>query len=227
MQIGMKYRLLENGKRLEYGARTLIEGGLQSIPKLTIPGGLIVGDAAGFLNVAKIKGTHNAMKSGMVAAECLFAQLDATECTSYPEKLKQSWLWEDLYKVRNIRPAFHWGLWPGLAYSAIDTYLFRGRAPWTLHHKQPDHASLKKASAVKKITYPKHDNKVTFDLMSSVFLSHSTYDEDQPCHLRLKNAEVSVDINLKEYDAPEHRLDNPRRQQRPTVQHDVKKYRRR
>jgi electron-transferring-flavoprotein dehydrogenase len=201
--------LLENGKRLEYGARTLIEGGLQSIPKLTFPGGLIIGDAAGFLNVAKIKGIHNAMKSGMVAAECLYPCLTSAattiECTAYPEQLKASWLWEDLYRVRNIRPAFRWGLWPALAYSAIDTYLFRGRAPWTLHHHKPDHDTLKKASACQKIDYPKHDNIVSFDLMTSVFLTHSTYDEDQPYHLKLKNLAVEIDINLKEYAAPEQR----------------------
>jgi electron-transferring-flavoprotein dehydrogenase len=202
------YPLLERGKRLEYGARTLIEGGLQSLPKLTFPGGLIVGDAAGFLNVAKIKGIHNAMKSGMVAAESLYPMLtssDAIECVEYPANLKTSWLWDDLYRVRNIHPAMSWGLLPGLAYAAIDTYLFRGRAPWTLHHKIPDHDTLKKASACKKIDYPKHDNKVTFDLMTSVYLSHSTYDEDQPCHLKLKNPAVPIEINLKEYSAPEQR----------------------
>lgn len=199
--------LLENGKRIGYGARTLIEGGVQSVPKLTVPGGLIIGDAAGFLNVAKIKGIHNAMKSGMVAAESLFPclQNDAVECTQYTENLKQSWLWDDLYRVRNIRPAFRWGLLPALAYSAIDTYIFRGRAPWTLHHHLPDNATLKKADQCKKIDYPKHDNKITFDLMSSVFLTHSTYDEDQPCHLKLKNPTVPVDINFKEYAAPEQR----------------------
>lgn len=202
------YPLLAKGKRLEYGARTLVEGGLQSIPKLTFPGGLIIGDAAGFLNVAKIKGIHNAMKSGMVAAESLYAMLTTSEddeCIAYPKNLKHSWLWEDLYRVRNIRPAFHWGLWPALVYSAFDTYILRGRAPWTLHHKLPDNATLKKASACQKIDYPKHDNKVTFDLMSSVFLTHSTYDEDQPCHLKLRNHDVPIEINLTEYDAPEQR----------------------
>lgn len=199
--------LLENGKRISYGARTLIEGGVQSIPKLTFPGGLVIGDAAGFLNVAKIKGIHNAMKSGMVAAESLFPclQSDAIECTQYPENLKASWLWDDLYRVRNIRPAFRWGLLPALAYSAIDTYIFRGRAPWTFHHHEPDHDTLKKADRCKKIEYPKHDNKITFDLMTSVFLTHSTYDEDQPCHLKLKNPGVPVAINLKDYAAPEQR----------------------
>ncbi len=202
------YKLLEKGKRLEYGARTLIEGGVQSIPKLTFPGGLIIGDAAGFLNVAKIKGIHNAMKSGMVAAESLFPCLSSTEtieCTDYPKQLKSSWLWEDLYRVRNIRPALRWGLLPGLMYSALDTYIFRGRAPWTLHHHKPDHDTLKLANQCKPIIYPKHDNKVTFDLMTSVFLTHSTYDEDQPCHLTLRNQSVPISVNLKDYAAPEQR----------------------
>ena len=201
------YPILEKSKRIAYGARTLIEGGIQSIPKLTFPGGLIIGDAAGFLNVAKIKGIHNAMKSGMVAAESLISTLkdNETECQTYRKNLEASWLWDDLYRVRNIRPAMHWGLFSGLAYSAIDTYLFRGRAPWTLHHKQPDHDTLKKASACEKIIYPKHDNKVTFDLMTSVFLTHSHHDENQPCHLKLKNDNIAIDINLKEYDSPESR----------------------
>lgn len=199
--------ILEKGQRLEYGARTLIEGGIQSLPKLTVPGGLITGDAGGFLNVPKIKGIHTAMKSGMVAAESLFQTLQANEieCTMYFDNLKSSWLWDDLYRVRNIRPALRWGLWPGLMYSAFDTYILRGRAPWTLHHKHADNECLKQASQCKKIEYPKHDNKVTFDLTSSVFLTHSTYDEDQPCHLTLKDASVPVNINLPEYAAPETR----------------------
>lgn len=203
--------LLEKGNRIAYGARTLIEGGLQSIPKLTFPGGLIIGDAAGFLNVAKIKGIHNAMKSAMVAAESLFPMLqknspDDGECITYPLNLKQSWLWEDLYKVRNIRPAFHWGLLPALAYAAIDTYIFRGRAPWTLRNKIPDHQSLKNASQCKKIEYPKHDNQITFDLPASVFLANVSYDENQPYHLKLKDRHgVPIRINLDEYASPESR----------------------
>lgn len=200
--------LLEKGKRLAYGARTLVEGGIQSIPKLTFPGGLIVGDAAGFLNVAKIKGIHNAIKSGMVAAESLFPLLQQepiVECKEYPVNLQKSWLWEDLYRVRNIRPSFHWGLFPALMYCAIDTYVLRGHAPWTLHHKTPDHDSLQLAKNCKPIVYPKHDNVVTFDLMTSVFLTNSTYDENQPCHLRLKNPGVEINVNLKKYDAPEQR----------------------
>lgn len=203
------YPLLEKSKRIAYGARTLIEGGLQSLPKLTFPGGLIVGDAAGFLNVPKIKGIHNAMKSGMVAAESLFPLLQTdsiSECETYRKNLEASWLWDDLYRVRNIRPAFHWGLLPALAYSAIDTYLFRGRAPWTLNHPTADHLSLKKADQSQKIDYPKHDNKVTFDLPTSVFLANVSYDENQPYHLKLKNRhQVPIDINYKEYASPETR----------------------
>lgn len=201
--------LLENGTRIGYGARTLVEGGLQSIPKLTFPGGVIVGDAAGFLNVAKIKGIHNAMKSGMVAAEAIFSLINENkedECRAYPAALKQSWLWDDLYRVRNIRPAFHWGLLPALAYSAIDTYLLRGSAPWTFHHKEPDHDSLKKARDCEKINYPKHDNKITFDLTTSLYLANVHYDEDQPYHLKLKDRYgVPININLKEYASPETR----------------------
>lgn len=202
------YPLLEKSRRIAYGARTLIEGGIQSLPKLTFPGGVIIGDAAGFLNVPKIKGINNAMKSAMIAADTIFPllQTNQNECVEYPKQVKESWLWEDLYKVRNIRPALRWGLWPGLAYSAIDTYLFRGHAPWTLHHHIPDNLSLKKADQSKKIDYPKHDNKVTFDLPSSVFLANISYVEDQPYHLKLKNRhQVPIDINYKEYASPETR----------------------
>lgn len=203
------YPLLEKGRRIAYGARTLIEGGLQCIPKLTFPGGLMIGDAAGFLNVPKIKGIHTAMKSAMVAAESLFPLLKesmGTECIRYTQNLKASWLWQELYLARNIRPAMRWGLWPGLLYAGIDTYLLRGRAPWTLKHHVPDHDTLKKAKSCQPIEYPKHDNKVTFDLPSSVFLANVQYDENQPYHLKLKDRHrVPIDINLKEYASPESR----------------------
>lgn len=203
------YPLLEKGRRIAYGGRTLIEGGLQSLPKLTFPGGLIVGDAAGFLNVPKIKGIHTSMKSAMIAAESLFPLLQNNsnaECTDYTKNLKTSWLWEELYKVRNIRPALRWGLLPGLAYSAVDTYVFRGRAPWTFHHHNPDNLTLKKSDQCPKIEYPKHDGKVTFDLPASVYLANVSYDEDQPYHLKLKNRhEVPITINLNEYASPETR----------------------
>lgn len=202
--------LLENGKRIAYGARTLIEGGVQSLPKLTFPGGLIIGDAAGFLNVPKIKGIHTAMKSGMIAAESIFPLMQeenpGRECSEYTKNIKSSWLWQELYHVRNIRPSLRYGLWPGLIYSAIDTYLFRGHAPWTFHHKRPDHETLKKADKSKKIDYPKHDNKITFDLTSSVYLANIHYVENQPYHLKLKDRHhVPIDINFLEYASPETR----------------------
>lgn len=200
------YSLLKKSKRIAYGARTLVEGGLQSLPnKLTFPGGLLIGDAAGFLNVPKIKGIHNAMKSGMVAAESVFSVLTKNESMNYQQQLQKSWLWQDLFLARNIRPGMGLGLWLGLLHAAIDTYLFRGKAPWTLHHKQADHTTLKDAKNCKKIIYPKHDNEVTFDLMSSVFLTHSQHEENQPCHLRLDNTDLPITLNLEKYDAPEQR----------------------
>jgi electron-transferring-flavoprotein dehydrogenase len=201
------YRLLENGKRLAYGARSLNEGGYQSIPKLTFSGGLLIGCAAGFLNVPKIKGIHNAMKSGMVAAESAFAilkQEQAAECISYADNMKNTWVWQELYHARNLRPAFTWGLLPGLIYSAIDTYIFRGKAPWTFHH-HADHLQLKKASECKQIDYPKHDNNVTFDLSSSLYLANVQYEENQPYHLKLANRQVAIDVNYTLYDSPEKR----------------------
>ena len=198
----------EGGRRIAYGARAISAGGIQSIPKLTFPGGLLIGDTAGFLNMPKIKGTHTAMKSGIVAAEAMFpavaAGRGADEVAEYPEKLRQSWLWEELYEVRNIKPSFSWGLWAAIAYSALDTYLFRGKAPWTFHHK-PDHAKLKKASECPKIEYPKPDGVISFDKLSSVFISNTNHEEDQPCHLTLKDSTVPVRINLALYDAPEQR----------------------
>lgn len=195
--------LLDNGKRLAYGARALNEGGLQAIPQLTFPGGLIIGCGAGFLNVPKIKGIHTAMKSGMVAAESMLP-LSTNECVNYAENLKNSWVWQELYTVRNIRPAMNWGLWQGLAYAAMDTYLLRGHAPWTLPN-HVDYAQLQIKTRCKKINYPKHDNKVTFDLMSSVFLSNIRYDDNQPCHLHLKNLLTPIEVNLKLFDTPEQR----------------------
>ncbi len=195
------------GQRVAYGARALNEGGYQSIPKLTFPGGALIGDGAGFLNVPKIKGTHTAMKSGMVAAEATFEALQAGadgDLADYPTRLKNTWLWDELYRVRNIRPAFRWGLVGGLAYSGLDTYVLRGRAPWTMHHHN-DHECLNKASACRPIDYPKPDGEVSFDKLSSVYLSGTNHEENQPVHLRLKNSSVAIDINLKDYEAPEER----------------------
>jgi electron-transferring-flavoprotein dehydrogenase len=198
----------EGGRRIVYGARAISAGGYQSIPKLTFPGGLLIGDTAGFLNMPKIKGTHTAMKSGTVAAEAVFAAVaagrGADEVAEYPEQLRQSWLWEELYRVRNIKPSFSWGLWAAIAYSALDTYVLRGKAPWTFHHK-PDHAKLKKASECPKIEYPKPDGVITFDKLSSVFISNTNHEEDQPCHLTLKDGSVPIQLNLALYDAPEQR----------------------
>lgn len=203
------YPLLMNGKRIAYGARTLVEGGLQSLPKLTVPGAMLIGDAAGFLNVPKIKGIHTAMKSGMVAAESLFPLLTAAvtkECLAYREQLEKSWLWDELYRARNIRPAMHFGLWPGLFFAAIDTYLFRGRAPFTLQHKMADYQTLKKAKQCQKINYPKHDNRVTFDIPTSLYLTHLTYEENQPYHLKLKDRYgIPLTVNWQEYASPETR----------------------
>lgn len=194
---------LEGGKCIQYGARTLNEGGFQSIPQLTFPGGMIIGCGAGFLNVPKIKGIHTAMKSGMVAAESLLPLSDH-ECKTYTEKIKKSWIWTELYHVRNIRPAMTWGLKTGLIYAAIDTYIFRGHAPWTFSNSA-DNTQILPAKDCQKIQYPKHDNKISFDLMTSVFLSHIHYDENQPCHLKLKNDKTPIEINLKLFDAPEQR----------------------
>ena len=199
----------EGGRRIAYGARALSEGGLQSIPRLVFPGGALIGDTAGFLNVPKIKGTHTAMKSAIVCAEALFEALGDDDpvpiVEAYPEALKKSWVWPELSQVRNIRPSFHWGLWGGIAYSALETYLLRGKAPWTLKNHE-DHKALKKASECPKIDYPKPDGVVSFDKLSSVFISNTNHEEDQPVHLMLKDDTVPVEINLALYDGPEARF---------------------
>ena len=198
----------EGGRRVAYGARALSEGGLQSLPRLTFPGGVLVGDTAGMLNVPRIKGIHTAMKSGMLAAQAIFewnrAGATGTEVERYPELLKDSWVWQELREVRNIRPAFRWGLWGGIAYSALDTYVLRGRAPWTLHHHE-DHKALRKANECPAIDYPAPDGVLTFDRNSSVFLSNVNHEEQQPCHLRLLDDSVPISVNLALYDAPEQR----------------------
>ena len=196
-----------NGRRISYGARAISEGGLQSIPKLSFPGGLLIGDTAGFLNVPRIKGSHTAMKSGMSAAEALYEHKlsgSGNEVVGYRDRLTRTWLWDELHRERNIRPAFSWGLWRGLAYSALDTYVLRGKAPWTMHH-HADHEQLRNASQSKRIDYPKPDGELTFDRLSSVFISNTNHEEDQVCHLQLKDASVPVEVNLALYDAPEQR----------------------
>ncbi|OYV32783.1 MAG: electron transfer flavoprotein-ubiquinone oxidoreductase [Rhodospirillales bacterium 20-64-7] len=200
----------EGGRRIAYGARALNEGGLQSIPKLSFPGGLLIGDAAGFLNVPKIKGTHTSMKSGMLAAEtvadALGSEASPAELTDYAERLQSSWVWEELSAVRNVRPAFaRFGMWGGLAYSALDTYVLRGKAPWTLHHPHPDNETLVDADKAPRIAYPKPDGVLTFDRLSSVFISNTNHEENQPAHLQLYQPAKAIDVNWARYRSPETR----------------------
>ncbi len=200
--------LLEGGKRIAYGARALTEGGLQAIPKLTFPGGLLIGDTAGFMNVPKIKGIHTAMKSGMLAAEALIAhgvgREDAPpEVTGYPALFKASWLYRELHGVRNIRPAFHFGLLGGMIYSAMDSMVFHGHVPWTLHTQHADNERTRPINEIKPIVYPKPDGVVSFDRLSSVFLANVHHEEDQPAHLTLKDPSVAIDVNLTLYGSPE------------------------
>ncbi|MEZ5814838.1 MAG: electron transfer flavoprotein-ubiquinone oxidoreductase [Alphaproteobacteria bacterium] len=200
--------LFEGGRRVAYGARALVEGGFQSIPKLSFPGGVLIGDTAGFLNVPKIKGNHTAMKSGMVAAESLIEHLKSSEgfgaeCEAYPEALKKSWVWSELKKVRNIRPGFHRGLWFGLLNAIYET-LTMGLSPWTLKN-HADHTQMKKAADSVKIDYPKPDGVLTFDRLTSVSFSNTNHAENQPVHLQLKDPAVPVDINYAEYAGPSQR----------------------
>jgi len=199
---------LEGGKRIAYGARALNEGGIQSIPKLVFPGGMLVGDTAGFLNVPKIKGTHTAMKSGMLAAEAIGAALEGASppvLDAYPAALRDSWVWAELSAVRNIRPGFaKFGFWGGMAAAALDTYVFRGRAPWTWTH-HADHASLKPSAEARRIEYPKPDGVITFDRLSSVFLSNTNHAEDQPAHLVLRDPARWQGVNWAQYASPESR----------------------
>jgi electron-transferring-flavoprotein dehydrogenase len=192
------------GRRISYGARALNEGGYQAIPRLSIPGGLVIGCAAGFLNVAKIKGSHTAMKSGMVAAETVLRRLSGDLTADYHAALASSWVWPELYGVRNIRPGFRWGLWLGLAHAALDTYIFRGHAPWTMRHTA-DHLHLDRASTAQRIAYPKPDGVVSFDRLSSVFISNTNHEENQPPHLKLRDPAKAIDVNYALYDSPEQR----------------------
>ncbi len=202
-------RHLEGGRRISYGARALSEGGAQSIPKLTFPGGALIGDSAGFLNVAKIKGTHCAMKSGTLAAEAVADALASgrpAEPESYTARVRESWLWAELQEVRNIRPSFaRFGLWGALLYSAFDTYVLRGRAPWTFRHRHADHEALRPAASSRRIAYPKPDGVLTFDRLSSVFLSNTNHEEDQPVHLRLRDPARWLPVNWERFASPESR----------------------
>ena len=201
--------LLEGGERISYGARALVKGGLQALPKLAVPGGLLAGDDAGFLNVLKIKGSHTAMKSGMLAAEATFEALVAgesyTELDSFQAKFEDSWLFEELNRSRNTGPALHkFGMLGGAGYSFVDQF-FAGKQGWTFQDPTPDHATLKPASACKPVEYPKPDGKISFDKLSSVFLSGTNHEEDQPCHLTLRDPEVPIRDNLPQYAEPAQR----------------------
>ncbi len=199
---------LDGGKRLAYGARALTAGGLQSLPRLIFPGGGLIGDDAGFLNAARIKGSHAAIKSGMLAAEAAFDALgqgrERDALTAYPAAFRDSWLFTELHKARNFKPYMKKGLYLGSLLFGIDQILFRGKAPWTLRNTA-DHTTLKLAAECEKIDYPKPDGVLTFDRLSSVFLSNTNHEEEQPCHLQLKNASTPIEINLARYDAPEQR----------------------
>jgi electron-transferring-flavoprotein dehydrogenase len=199
----------EGGKRVAYGARAIAAGGLQSLPKTVFPGGCLIGDDAGYLNASRIKGTHCAIKSGMLAAEAAHAALRAgrarDELSDYPEAFRQSWLFDELYRARNFKPWMSKGLVTGSVMVGIDQIMFGGKAPWTLRHAHADHETLKKKTEVQPIAYPKPDGKLTFDRLTSVSFSNTNHAEDQPVHLTLKDASVPVSVNLELYDAPEQR----------------------
>jgi len=201
---------LDGGERISYGARALVKGGLQSQPRMTFPGGLLIGDNAGTLNFAKIKGIHCAMKSGMIAAESAANAINADrqhdELTGYTEAYRASWAYKELHLQRNFGPAQHkWGNILGSAYAFIDINLFNGKLPWTLKDPKPDYSKLKPAGDCKPIHYPKPDNKLSFDKLSSVFLSNTNHEEDQPCHLTLANPDVPIAHNLPLFDEPAQR----------------------
>jgi electron-transferring-flavoprotein dehydrogenase len=200
---------LEGGKRVSYGARAITAGGILSLPRQIFPGGALVGDDAGYLNAARIKGSHAAIKSGMLAAESAYAAITAgrqhDELASYPEAFERSWLYDELNRSRNFKAWFKKGLWPATIMNGVEHKVLRGNVPWTLHRDKPDYAYLKPASECKPIAYPKPDGKLTFDRLSSVFVSNTNHAEDQPPHLTLKDSSVPVDVNLAKYAGPESR----------------------
>ena len=203
-------KILKDGTRVAYGARALIKGGYQSRPKMSFNGGLIVGDNAGTLNFPKIKGTHTAMKSGMIAAETIYESLEINNIGSdliiYEDNLQKSWLQKELYKARNFGPLLHkFGNLVGPILAAIDQFIFRGNLPFTLNHPTPDYACLEDASKMPKIDYPKPDGVISFDKLSSVYLSNTSHEEDQPCHLKLKDENIPISVNLPKYAEPAQR----------------------
>ena len=201
---------LEGGTRVSYGARAVIKGGIQALPKTTFPGGMLLGDDAGFLNQLKVKGSHTAMKSGMIGAEAVFAALSQdsprARIEDFDARFRASWLYDELQSSRNVGPAVHrLGTFPGAAYAWFDQTIARGRMPFTLTDDTPDHARLRHAAAARTIEYPKPDDVLSFDRLSSVFLSNTNHEEDQPCHLTLANPDVPIRDNLPMYDEPAQR----------------------
>ena len=199
----------DGGKRVSYGARAISAGGLQSLPRLVFPGGALIGDEAGFLNASRIKGSHCAIKSGMLAAEAAAGALgegrSLDSLDAYPAAFRSSWLYGELHRARNFKPWMSRGLYTGSLMVGVDQIVLRGRAPWTLRHRHADHETLLPKSQAAPIEYPKADGQLTFDRLSSVFISNTNHNEDQPVHLTLKDASIPVDVNLAVYAGPESR----------------------
>ena len=202
-------KIFKNGRRISYGARALNEGGWQSLPDLVFPGGALIGCEAGTLNTPKIKGTHTAMKSGMIAAESAFDALTKgrkhDKLDAYQSVFKESWAGQELYNARNVRPSFRWGLKVGMLLTGIDQTLFRGRAPWTFSHHTEDHKTLIDKSKVEKIKYSKPDGVLTFDRLTNVSFTATNHEENQPCHLKILNEKIPISYNNKFFDSPEQR----------------------
>jgi electron-transferring-flavoprotein dehydrogenase len=199
-------KILTGGKRIAFGARALIEGGIQSLPTMHMPGALLIGCDAGTLNMPKIKGSHTAMKSGMIAAETIFEKIkNKSDLSIYEDKFKKSWIYKELYKARNVKPSFSWGLILGILFTGLDQIIFRGMLPFTLKHKHSDYETLKDSIKMPKIEYPKPDGKITFDNTRSVYLTGTNHRENQPVHLKLKDPELPTSYTLEKFDEPAQR----------------------
>ena len=199
-------KYLEGGKRISYGARALNEGGLQSLPRMFMPGALLIGCDAGTLNTPKLKGSHTAIKSGMIAAETIVEHINKkVNLSVYEDKFEDSWVYQELFEARNVKPSFNWGLILAIIFTGIDQMLFRGKLPFTLKHKHADHETLKSANEMPKIEYPKPDNIIAFDKTSSVYLTGTNHVENQPVHLKLKDNDLPINYTLNKFDEPAQR----------------------